>query len=112
MYLTCIRNILSANREDIHLFFFQTENIGLNKSAWELYPISDTRLGAERAVDGLYSDLSAAGRQCVISANFKSTAEWRVDLGRIHIISHIVIHYRTEHIAIDSSIFLKRFQFK
>lgn len=59
--------------------------------------------GAERAVDGLYSDLSAFGGQCVISDDFKSTAEWRLDLERIHILHHIVIHYRTEHI--DSGTF-------
>lgn len=92
-------------REDKHsFFFFQTENVGLNKSTWEQYSYDypDKPWGAERAVDGLYSDLSAMGGQCVISANGKSTAEWRVDLGRIHTIHHLVIHYRTEHI--DSGI--------
>lgn len=53
------------------------------------------------------SDLSAFGGQCVISDDHKSTAEWRVDLGRIHIIHHIVIYYRTEHI--DTGIFFKNF---
>lgn len=85
-------------------FFFQTENIGFNKPTWQQYPYPDRPWGAERAVDGLYSDLSAAGGQCAISGNYQSTAEWRVDLGRIHIIHHIVIYYRTEHK--DSGIYL------
>lgn len=83
----------------------QTENVGFNKSAWEKYPYHSPERGwgAKRAVDGLYSDLSATGGQCVISANEKSIAEWRVDLERIHIIHHIVIYYRAEYI--DSGTF-------
>lgn len=101
MYL--IRNIKLAYRKT---FCFQIENVGFNKSAWEQYPYNHPYIqwGAERAVDGLYSDLTAAGGQCVISANGKSTAELRVDLERIHIIHHSVIFYRTEHI--DSGIYL------
>lgn len=103
--MTCILSKIYSwlEKTNIH-FFFQTENVGLNKSTWEQYSYNypDKPWGAERAVDGLYSDLSAMGGQCVISANGKSTAEWRVDLGRIHTIHHIVIHYRTEHI--DSGI--------
>lgn len=85
-------------------FSFQSENVGFKKSAWEQNPYKYSQWGAERAVDGLYSDLSAAGGQCVISDDYQSTAEWRVDLGRIHIIHHIVIYYRTEHK--DSGIYL------
>ncbi|XP_052692384.1 platelet endothelial aggregation receptor 1-like [Crassostrea angulata] len=77
------------------------ENIGLNKSTWQQSPYHIKEWGAVRAVDGLYSDLTATGGQCVISGNGKSTAEWRVDLGRIHIIHHIVIYYRAEHIYSD-----------
>lgn len=96
-----IRNMKLAYRRT---FCFQIENVGYNKSAWEHYPNNNREWGAERAVDGLYSDLTAAGGQCTISDNYQSTAEWRVDLGRIHIIHHIVIYYRTEHI--DSGIYL------
>ncbi|XP_065922222.1 multiple epidermal growth factor-like domains protein 11 [Magallana gigas] len=88
------------------------ENVGFNKSAWEQYPYNHPyrQWGAERAVDGLYSDLTAAGGQCVISANRKSTAELRVDLERIHIIHHIVIYYRTEHIDSDKiNLYASRF---
>lgn len=52
----------------------------------------------ENAVDGRYTDRSAAGGQCVISENNKETAEWRVDLGSVVSISPINIYYRTDNL--------------
>lgn len=51
----------------------------------------------ENAVDGRYTNSSAAGGQCVISENNKETAEWGVDLGSVVSISHIDIYYRTDN---------------
>jgi hypothetical protein len=39
------------------------------------------------------------GGQCVISANLKQTATWRVDLEDIISIHSITIYYRTENSA-------------
>ena len=51
--------------------------------------------GAERAVDGRYTDLSMFGGQCAGSVGRKTTAEWRVDLGEVKYINHVFIQHAT-----------------
>ncbi|XP_062584209.1 uncharacterized protein LOC134245990, partial [Saccostrea cucullata] len=74
-------------------------NLALGRPAWLQHKWSFTRRiwGAEKAVDGQYTDRSAAGNQCTISGPGYQTAEWRVDLQDIVSISHIQIYYRTEN---------------
>lgn len=73
------------------LFFILEENVAFNKSAWQKYPANNLeKFGAERAVDGLHSELSLYGGECTMSEYGHSTATWHVDLGKVHKIAHIV----------------------
>ena len=77
------------------------ENLALRKPVWEDQEWKDPNIGwrGGNAVDGLYTNRSAAGGQCVISENEARTATWRVDLGGVVRISHIDIYYRTGNIG-------------
>nr|XP_022296790.1 uncharacterized protein LOC111106415 [Crassostrea virginica] len=77
-------------------------NIALGKEAYQS-SLYNSITGAEKAVDGLKSNLSHNGGQCAISANMEKTALWRVDLGDVSSINNITIYYRTENQAWDAS---------
>lgn len=72
-----------------------TENIALNKPAWQQNPAIS--YGPERAVDGSKFDLHVYGGQCTESYSRLSTAEWGVDLGEVLNIHHIFIQYATNN---------------
>lgn len=60
------------------------ENVALGKTTWQRHPWPDDRVyGVEKAVDGRYSKSSEDSGQCAISENHRSTAEWRIDPGRV-----------------------------
>ena len=73
-------------------------NIALDKDAYQSSTLY-SGTGAEKAVDGLKSNLSHSGGQCAVSANEKKTALWRVDLGNVSSINTITIYYRTENVV-------------
>lgn len=56
--------------------YISLDNIAFKKPAWLHYPYPDRPWGADRAVGGLYSNLTAFGGQCVISSDKQSRAEW------------------------------------
>nr|XP_022296789.1 protein draper-like isoform X2 [Crassostrea virginica] len=73
-------------------------NIALGKAAYQSSTYSSLT-GAEKAVDGLKSNLSYNGGQCAVSGSREKTALWRVDLGDISTIQNITIYYMTENQA-------------
>nr|XP_022310878.1 uncharacterized protein LOC111116169 [Crassostrea virginica] len=71
------------------------ENLALHKSAWQSSTLwSDT--GADRAVDGQYTDLDVWAGQCA-SGWGQRTAEWRVDLGGVKNIHHVFVQFATDN---------------
>ena len=67
-----------------------TENIALHQPAWQ----SNTwkSYTADFAVDGRYTDIRFEVGQCAVSY-VEQTVEWRVDLGGVKKIHHVVIHH-------------------
>lgn len=75
------------------------DNLALRKFTWKSHPWPNKgrNFRSENAVDGLYTDRSAAGGQCTISDDGIYSAEWGVDLGKVVSISYIKIYYRTDN---------------
>ncbi|XP_061194976.1 multiple epidermal growth factor-like domains protein 10 [Saccostrea echinata] len=86
------------------------ENIALNKPTHQsnVYVSNDKKYGeatfhSSNAVDGLKTNFSAFGGQCVISHVRQRTATWWVDLTSIHSIHDIRIYYRTDNAPWNAS---------
>nr|XP_022296780.1 multiple epidermal growth factor-like domains protein 11 isoform X2 [Crassostrea virginica] len=77
-------------------------NIALGKDAYQSSTYNSIT-GAEKAVDGLKSNLSFSGGQCAVSASGEKTALWRVELGDVSSIQNITIYYRTENLFWNAS---------
>ena len=75
---------------------FYTEILALNKPAWQSSTYRFDK-GADRAVDGQYTDLREWKGQCAESDVGQRSAEWRVDLGGVKNIHHVFIQYATEN---------------
>ena len=86
-------------------FYLCTENLALQQPAWQSSTVSSDT-GADRAVDGLYTDLRWIGGQCAASGVYQTTVEWRVDLGGVKNIHHIVLQHATG-ISMLGLLFLK-----
>ena len=78
----------------LHLLKCFTENLALHKQAWQSSTF-EYNTGADRAVDGQYTDLDEWTGQCAASNWGLSTAEWRVDLGGVKNIHHVFVQYAT-----------------
>ena len=70
-----------------------TENLALHQTTWQSSNW-ESYTGADRAADGRYTNLSVYGGQCAASW-YGQTAEWRLDLGGVRSMHHIVIQYMT-----------------
>ncbi|XP_078316886.1 uncharacterized protein LOC144620379 [Crassostrea virginica] len=70
-----------------------TENLALHQPAWQSSTWSDA--GAERAVDGQYTNLLLTGGQCAVSFGVQ-IADWWVDLGGVKNIHHVFIQHVTK----------------
>ena len=66
----------------------------MNKPAWQSSTY-DSVSGADRAVDGQYTNLIELGGQCAASDGGQRTREWRVDLGGIKNTHHVFLQYAT-----------------
>nr|XP_022303551.1 laminin subunit alpha-2-like isoform X2 [Crassostrea virginica] len=68
------------------------ENLALHKPAWQSSTFSfNTK--AERAVDDRYTDQDLYGGQCAVSGWYQTTAEWRVDLGGVKNVHHVLLQH-------------------
>nr|XP_022303346.1 protein jagged-1-like [Crassostrea virginica] len=76
------------------------ENLALHQPAWQNSTFRSYT--ADRAVDGRYTNLSVEGGQCAWSAG-EQTAEWRVDLGGVKNIHHVLIQYMTDNAVWDEN---------
>ena len=90
-----------------YTLFYVAENIAFNKTAWQQNSDPRFNWGADRVVDGKYSDLSADGEQCILTTFGKNKTEWRVGLREVSSIYCIFIQYRTDNLTWGKFIFFQ-----
>ena len=73
-----------------------TENLAFNKPAWQSSTFRSNS-GADRAVDGQYTNLDEEAGQCAMSKWGQRTAEWRVDIGGVKNIHHVFVQFATHN---------------
>ena len=92
----CISSAASDVYKRQHVYFI--DNVAFRKPAFqqERYAgLAEKYTDANNAVDGLKSDLSVWGQQCVHSENNRHTATWWVNLESIFSIYYVTIYYKT-----------------
>uniref|UniRef100_A0A8W8P2X3 Uncharacterized protein n=1 Tax=Magallana gigas TaxID=29159 RepID=A0A8W8P2X3_MAGGI len=80
-------------------------NLAYKKPTWQTLD----KYSSDKAVDGLYTNLSAIGNQCAVSFA-SSEVTWLVDLETINSISKIVLYHVTEGSTLGCPIVQSRFQ--
>ena len=96
------------------MILYLLDNLALNKPSYQLSRfkgLSEDLTEAGNAVDGLKSNLSVWGGQCVISENEMKTAVWYVDLQDILSIHHITMYYRTENVPWGKKVQMRLYVF-
>ena len=84
-------------RRNLRVYFLcWTENLALQQPSWQS-TTAWPHIGADRAVDGQYTDQRWTGGQCAVTDNLQTTAEWRVDLGDVRNIIYMVIQFVTDN---------------
>nr|XP_034319110.1 uncharacterized protein LOC105334073 isoform X2 [Crassostrea gigas] len=74
---------------------YDLENLSFGKETWQSSTFSDGT--SDKAVDGHFESLKWDGKQC--SLTIPSTkATWRVNLGRVYAIDHVVFMFRTDNL--------------
>ena len=84
---------------EMYEFFLFKENLALKKPTYQQDPYNGADASlfeASNAVDGLKSDLSYSGGQCVFSSG-QQTAIWWVNLTSILSIHYVTIYYMTNN---------------
>lgn len=71
--------------------FEPKDNLAYKKPTWQTLD----KYSSDKAVEGLYTNLSAIGNQCAVSFA-SSEVTWLVDLETINSISKIVLYHVTE----------------
>ncbi|XP_052691414.1 uncharacterized protein LOC128169301, partial [Crassostrea angulata] len=79
-------------------------NLAYKKPTWQTLD----KYSSDKAVEGLYTNLSAIGNQCAVSFA-SSEVTWLVDLETINSISKIVLYHVTEGSTFADSVYASRF---
>lgn len=78
------------------------------KQTWLSSPFDGS---SDKAVDGRFTSRSFSDQQCTISQP-NATITWWVNLGKVYMIDHIVMYFRTEDLEWGNLSFILKFDIK